>query len=344
MRAAITDADLLRIVIHGTSAFELLRTALEFDLFERLEEAGGVDLPAVAAALGVGRQPARILLLGLAALRLVYKDGDVYRNADITRRKLLRGSPRFVGPLVDVQAEIIGPHMGDFAESMRQNTNVGLRRLPGPGTTLYERLTAHPELQKTYYSNMGDASRKSFPLVLDRFDFGRLRHVVDLGGGDGSNAIVLAARFPHLNVTVFDQESVVHIAERNARDAGLADRVHVAVGDIFNDPFPEGIDAIMVFHIFEIWSLDRNTKLLRKCYDTLPEDGAVLLYNFVSYDDNTGPLSAALVSPYFLTLASGEGMTYAARDMEDAVRDAGFSRVERYSNMGFNHALVAGYK
>jgi len=341
---SISDADLLRIVIHGTSAFELLRTALEFDLFERLEAADGMDLPAVATAIAVAEQPARILLMGLASLRLLRKDGERYHNADITRRKLLRGSPRYVGPLVDVQAEIINPSIGDFAESMRQNTNVGLRRLSGPGTTLYERLTAHPRLQEIYYSNMGDASRKSFPLMLDRFDFGALRHVLDVGGGDGSNSIALATRFPRLKVTVFDQDTVVRIAAGNAEKAGVADRVSVASGDIFDDPFPEGIDAIMLFHLFEIWSLERNTKLLRRCYDALPDGGAVLLYTFVSDDDNTGPLSAALVSPYFLTLASGEGMTYSARDMEDATRDAGFRRVRRYADMGFNHALVAAYK
>jgi hypothetical protein len=340
----IGDADLLRIVIHGTTAFELLRTALEFGLFDYLEVAGGMDLPAVAARLGVQEQPARILLQGLASLRLVRKENDRYVNADISRRKLLRSSPRFLGPLVDVQAEVINPCLGDFAASMRRGTNIGLRHIPGPGTTLYQRLTAHPRLQDIYYRNMGDASRKSFPLVLDKFDFRRLRHVVDLGGGDGSNGIALAKRFPHLAVTVFDQDTVVQIAAGNAAAAGVADRVHVATGDIFLDPFPAGVDGILVFHIFEIWSLERNTQLLRKCFEALPDGGAVLVYNFVSDDDNTGPLSAGLVSPYFLTLASGEGMVYAARDIESAIRAAGFPHVERHPNMGFNHALVAGFK
>jgi hypothetical protein len=32
----LADVDYLQIIIHDTTAFELLRTALEFDLFERL--------------------------------------------------------------------------------------------------------------------------------------------------------------------------------------------------------------------------------------------------------------------------------------------------------------------
>lgn len=340
----LSEAELLRIYVHGTTVFEILRTALEFEVFEHLERAGGMELPAVAESLAVAPQPARVLLLGLASLGLVRKQGETYTNTDLTRQKLLRASPRFIGPLVDVQAQIINRGIGDLSAAMRQNTNVGLRHFPGPGTTLYERLTAHPELQRTYYGNMGDASQKTFPHVLDAFDFKRLRHVVDLGGGDGTNAIALATRFPHLDVTVFDQESVARIATGNAERAGVADRVRAEAGDLFDDPFPGGADGIMIFHFFEIWSLERNVKLLRKCHEALPDGGVVLIYNFVSADDNTGPLSAATMSAYFLALASGEGMTYSAGDMEAVLREAGFSRVERSDGLPFHHALVVGVK
>ncbi|BCL32515.1 methyltransferase [Streptomyces aurantiacus] len=340
----VTEADYLRIIIHGTTAFELLRTALEFELFEHLEAAEGMDIEQVAKAIGVEPQPARILLLGLASLRLLEKEGDTYVNSEMARRKLLRASPRFLGPLVDIQADIINQAMGDFSESMRQNTNVGLRHIQGPGTTLYERLTAHPELQEVFYRNMGDASKKAFAQILDRYDFSGVRHVIDIGGGDGTNSIELARRYPQLEVTVFDQESVTQIAAQRTEDAELSKRMHFRPGDLFTDPLPEGADAVMFFHIFEIWSLERNTQLLRKCYDALPPGGVCLVYNFVSNDEGTGSMSGGLVSPYFLTLASGEGMTYAPRDMDKAIRDAGFSRVERYDDLGFSHSLVVGHK
>jgi cyclopropane fatty-acyl-phospholipid synthase-like methyltransferase len=245
---------------------------------------------------------------------------------------------------MEIQAKIINPAMGDYAESTRQFTNVGLRHLTGPGDTLYERLTAHPELQQVFYDNMGDASHKAFAQVLDRFDFAGLNHLVDVGGGDGTNAIELAKRYPHLDVTVFDHERVIQIAEQRATDADLAKRVHTYPGDMLRDPFPEGIDGILFFHIFEIWSLERNTDMLRKCYDALPEGGACLVYNYVSNDEGTGSLMAGFMSPYFITLASGEGMVYSPDDVEAAIRAAGFGRVERYADMKFSHALVVGYK
>jgi cyclopropane fatty-acyl-phospholipid synthase-like methyltransferase len=340
----VTDADYLRIIIHGTTAFELLRTGLEFDLFEHLEKAGGMDVDEVAKAIGVEPQPARILLLGLTSLLLLEKHGPKYVNTALVRRKLLRSGERFLGPLIDIQAEIINASLVDFAESMRQNTNVGLRHLTGPGTTLYERLTAHPKLQEVFYANMGDASQRAFAQILDRYDFTRVRHAIDIGGGDGTNSIELARRYPELEVTVFDQESVTRLAAQRIEDPDVRKRVHFHPGDLFADPLPTGADAILFFHIFEIWSLPRNTELLRKCYDALPDGGVCLVYNFVSNDEGTGSMSAGLVSPYFLALASGEGMTYSPNDMEQAVLDAGFDRVERYQDLGFSHTLVVGHK
>nr|ABY66020.1 C-methyltransferase [Actinomadura madurae] len=340
----VSEADYLRLIIHGTTAFELLRTALEFELFELLETAGGMDVAETAAALGVDEQPARILLLGLTSMKLLERREDGYANSAVARDRLLRSGRRFLGPLVDVQAEVINRALPDFAEAMRRNTNVGLRHITGPGTTLYERLTAHPDLQRIFYANMGDASRYAFAQLLDLYDFSGVRHVLDLGGGDGTNSLHLARRRPGLEATVFDQESVVRLAADRIEDPDLRKRVHFHAGDLFADPFPDGCDAILYFHIFEIWSLERNTELLRKCHAALPEGGVCVVYNFTSDDAGTGPMSAGLVSPYFLTLASGEGMAYAPDDMERAVRDAGFSRVDRRQDLGFGHTLVVGRK
>ena len=338
------DLDLLQIIVCGVTAFELLRAGLEFDLFGRLEAADGMDLPTVAAAIGIERQPARILLLGLAALKLIRKEGPKYVNSDIARRHLLAYPPGSLGSLVEVHKKIVNQGIVDLAESLRANTNVGVRRLSGPGSTVYERLEADPELYQLFWGHFGVISENLFSLLMETFDFSRMRHVADVGGGDATNAILLAQRYPHLEVTVFEQARA-GVAAKKAAEAGLAARVHAWQGDFFTDPFPPGIDGIIVCHVFEMWSLERNTNMLRHCYGALPPGGTLLVYNYVSDDDYTGSLGAAFMSAYFMALATGEGMVYAAGDMETAIRNAGFSRVERYSEgVGFDHALLVARK
>ncbi|SDJ97569.1 Dimerisation domain-containing protein [Actinopolyspora mzabensis] len=340
----LTEADYLRVLIHGSSAFELVHAGLELGMFEELEQHGGMRLDQVAVSLGIEEQPARILLLGLTSLRLLEKHEDHYVNSELARRKLLRSGERFLGPLIDVQAEIINPAIGDLTRSLTSNTNVGIRSIEGRGSTLYERLNGHPRLQNLFYRNMRDVTSYSFSRILDSYDFGSTSHVVSIGGGDGTDVIELAHRYPDIEITIFDQESVAPIAEKRVEDAGLENRVHFRSGDLIRDPIPEGCDTILYVHLFEIWSMRRNVDILRKCHAALPEDGVCLIYNFVSDDEGRGPLSAGLLSPYFLTLASGEGMVYSAQDMERAAMASGFSRVSRRSDLGFSHTLVVGKK
>ena len=61
-------------------------------------------------------------------------------------------------------------------------------------------------------------------------------------------------------------------------------------------------------------------------------------------DDDAGPLSTALGSPYFLAIATGEGMLHAWKDYENAMRQAGFTRIERVTGLPLNHGLLVGFK
>ena len=56
----------------------------------------------------------------------------------------------------------------------------------------------------------------------------------------------------------------------------------------------------------------------------------------------TGTLQSAKSSVYFLAVASGEGMTYPARDHERWLRAAGFFRVK--ATRKGEHALIVATK
>lgn len=167
--------------------------------------------------------------------------------------------------------------------------------------------------------------------------------MVDVGGGDGTNVIELARRWPHVRATVFDWPSVCDIARKNMEASGLADRLDTVAGDCFADPFPKGADCFLFAHFFTIWSEEKDRLLLKKCYDALPSGGKVLIFNMMQRDDETGPLSAAVGSPYFLTLATGEGMLYTWRQYESWMKEAGFKRVKKQRLLR-DHGAIIGTK
>ena len=80
-------------------------------------------------------------------------------------------------------------------------------------------------------------------------------------------------------------------------------------------------------------------------FDALPEGGAVVIFSMIGADNDSGPLSAALGSPYFLAIATGEGMLYSWKDYEAMLRDAGFEQTIRLDRgLPLDHGILIGVK
>ena len=68
-----------------------------------------------------------------------------------------------------------------------------------------------------------------------------------------------------------------------------------------------------------------------------------MLFNMMQHDDETGPWSAAIGSPYFLALATGEGMLYTWQEYESWMHSVGFAQTERHE-LPKDHGVILGIK
>lgn len=333
----------LYLIMGGHIFFETLSAAVELDLFTLLSERPRMSASQIASRLKVEPKPARILLLGCAALGLVKKSGDSYRNTWMSKILLTRNSPHNILAVIRWQHHINYKAMHSFYDAIRANANVGLKEFEGDEPYLYGRLTHHPALEQIFQDAMEDISIQSNKLLARFVDFSEFKYLVDVGGGNATNIITLAKQYPQMRASVFDSPSVCEIARKNIKEAGLNNRLDAVEGDCFTTPFPEGADCILFCHFFTIWSEQRNQELIKKCYETLPPGGAAMIFNMMQHDSEDGPLSAAMGSPYFLTLATGEGMLYTWREYETWMREAGFSTVKKQKLIR-DHGVVVGIK
>jgi hypothetical protein len=329
----LSEDDLTRMLF-GHSAFQYLRAGTELGLFELLEQRPGLSRKELGAALELQDRALDILLLGMTALRLVDPNDDKYRNNPTISRLFAEGRWDVVTAAIGFEAYINYPGLADFTESLRANTNVGLRRVPGDGPTLYHRLTGDPELSKVFYRYMGTWSKMAAGYLIDSVDFGSLNRVLDVGGGDASIAVAVAQAFPHLQITVLELPGVVPLAQQRVDEAGLADRIKVIATDMFADPFPSDHDGAMFVHQMQIWPLAQDTELLRRAHEALPSGGSVVIMNSMSDDTGDGPLMAALDAAYFAAIPGGGGMLYAWHKYEECLRAAGFGGIERIRPTG----------
>jgi tRNA A58 N-methylase Trm61 len=339
------DLERLVLIAGGHTAFQLLWAGVELALFDRLSAQPGQTLNGLSQSLGLETQPARILLIGLTALGVIKLENGCYRNAPLAEDRLVVGKPGYVASILGWQAHIVYPGMMDFIESLKENRNVGLHRFPGTEPTLYERLTHDKKLEKIFQDSMSGLSNLANQFLPKAMDFSRFKHVVDAGGGSSANAMAIARAYPGPKITVFDSSSVCDFARENIAQAGMSDRVGTWAGNFFETPFPPETDCIMYCHILTIWSMDKNKLLLKRSYDALPEGGAVVIFNMMGDDDDSGPLSTALGSPYFLAIATGEGMLHPWKDYEAALRDVGFKQTVRLDQgLPIDHGILVGIK
>lgn len=332
------------LVMGGHIFFQTLSVAVQVDLFTRLARSGPLSREAIAGMLGIAEKPTRILLLGCSALGLVRRRRDGrYTNTRLAHALLNADQPRNVLAVIRWQHFINYRAMFHFSEAIKANQNVGLEEIPGQGATLYERLSANPELEIIFQDAMQAISVQANHLLVESVEFSHFHHVLDVGGGNATNIMNLAKQNPGLRASVFDWPSVCAIAAENIRKAGLEDRLGAVPGNCFSDPFPSGTDCILFCHFMTIWSEAKNRALLKKAYDALPEGGTAIIFNMMQDNDETGPLSAAMGSPYFLTLATGEGMLYTWAEYESWMKEAGFRKTV-IRKLIRDHGVIVGIK
>ncbi|WP_320065447.1 methyltransferase [Micromonospora sp. RTGN7] len=189
------------------------------------------------------------------------------------------------------------------------------------------------------HRSMAAFTLRTMPGLLDNPEVATVRHLLDVGGGDGTTARAFAERYPSAEVTIFDMPSVTRLV-----DTPDGDRVRLHPGDLFADPLPVGADAVLFSHVLEVFSGEQIRTLLSKAHAVLPAGGRLFIYGFPASDDEEEGVYSARLSLYLNVLATGAGMTYPVGDYEQWARQAGFGGVSSFTGLPYEHGLVVATK
>jgi hypothetical protein len=322
----------------GFWAFKTLAAAHELDVFARLSRTGGMTIEEVAEELGVHRRPAEMLLTGCAALGLLDKQADRYRNSPVAEEFLVPGKPYYFGGFVQMLDQRLYAGWGKLTQAIQ--TNRPTTWDPDTQASLFD--GEDPAMLAVFWEAMHSLSTFTARVLAEVDDLSGYTRLLDVGGGSGAYGIELCKRYPSLRATVYDLPFVVEIAADKVAEAGLSDRIATVGGDFFVDPsFPPEHDIVLFSMIMHDWSEEKNRVLLRKAYDTLPGGGGVIISELLVNDEKTGPAPAALMS--LNMLIETEGRNYTPAEYGDWLADAGFTDVRTvwFDAPGANGAVLA---
>ncbi len=144
------------------------------------------------------------------------------------------------------------------------------------GRPFWGDLASDSKRTASFDAQMGADVAAWAPLVVASYDWGSLRHVVDVGGGDATLLIAMLREYPGLRGTVFDQPTTAEAARKALAAAGLADRAEVKSGSFF-DPLPAGAGGYVLSAILHDWGDESAQAILRRCAQAAGRGGRVFV-------------------------------------------------------------------
>ncbi|MFZ4689953.1 MAG: methyltransferase [Polymorphobacter sp.] len=160
--------------------------------------------------------------------------------------------------------------------------------------------------------------------LLDAYDFGRHKRLLDIGGGHGAFLAEVATRHPQLELALFDLPPVAERARAVLAQRGLS-RITAHGGSFRDDPLPGAADLVSLIRILHDHDDAVVAALLAKIHAALPPGGTLLIGEPMAGTPGAEAMGDAYFGLYLW--AMGSGRPRSAETYRAMLRAAGFGRV-----------------
>jgi hypothetical protein len=318
----------------GIYAADLLVCAVgELHFFDWLS--GHPSSPSgICRELGLAERPADVMLSLFASMGLIESDGDRFRVTELARDFLTSRSRFDLTPYFATMKE--RPACGEMLQVLRTGkpTSWGSK----PGGDQWTRALEDGEVARSFTAAMDGRGAYLAPALAERLDLSARASLLDIAGGSGIYACVIAARHRGLKATVLEKPPVDGIARQAIDRCGMAERVSAIGGDMFAG-LPRGYDVHLFSNVLHDWGGEAIRRLLRGSFDALPAGGMVAIHDAHLNREKTGPLPVAEYSA--LLMCSTEGKCYSAGEMRSMLEETGFIGVRLEATVAWRSVVTA---
>lgn len=327
MSASVQGQSLDRLMgmLNGHRIAQALSVATRLDIADHLAER-----PMTANELAdlTSAKPAPLYqVLRAVASRGVFAEDDVGRFRNTPMSEYLRrdapGPARLFGVL---NGEMFYASLGELMHTVRTGD-------PGFdqafGHSFFHHLSAEAGLGSLFDSLMTALYGREVDAALETFDFSDVGQLLDVGGGRGTVARALLAKFPDLSCGLFDLPDVAARAEQTFAMEGLLDRCKITSGSFF-DAIPSGYDTYLLKHVLHDWNDERCSVILLNCRRAIRDGGRLLILEYIVPSGNEPSLIKEL-DLAMLSFFGGKERTEA--EFRELLERAGF-RLERVVDSG----------
>lgn len=317
MNQQLTPDHILELGL-GFWGSKVLLSAVEIGVFTKL--AGGPqDGAALADNLALHPRAAQDFLDALVALGMLERAGDLYCNTPSADLFLDRAKPSYLGGLLEMANARLYPFWGSLTEALQTGEPQNEIKVGG---SFFEVLYQDPELLRQFMRAMTGISMGAAQAIAEKFPWKNHRTFIDIGGAEGCLCVQVALRHGHLSGRNFDLPPVQASFDDYVSSFDLSKRLRFCPGDFFVDALPSA-DVLVMGHILHDWSLEEKLLLLEKAYRSLPEGGALIVYDAI-IDDERRENSFGLLMSLNMLIETESGFDYTGADCSEWMQKVGF--------------------
>jgi ubiquinone/menaquinone biosynthesis C-methylase UbiE len=190
---------------------------------------------------------------------------------------LRKDAPNSEWPAVVFWADLLSDNWSYLTECVRSGENAaGIMQREG----VVSRWSKDPYANDVFRAVMGTAPAEDYMSIARAWDFSRYSTVADLGGGGGALIAAVLEAFPTLYGMLVDRPESIDRAKPRFEVDGPATRCTLQAADL-SAAVPTGADVYMMKHVLHGYDDEAAINILRNCRSVLPEQGRVLIIEFV---------------------------------------------------------------
>ena len=302
----------------GYWASATLLAANRIGLFAALAK-GEKSAAAITADLRTDPRATAMLLDACVGLGLLLKQGENYSLSPTAAAFLVPGRPGYLGSALEWSRDQYAA-WGSLAQSVAQGK---------PAVDPRQHLGSDPAQTRAFVHGMHQRAQGVARGVVPFIDLAGCGTLLDVGGGPGTYATLLAQKYPTLQVTVVDLEGIVAVARELIAATPGAERVQLQAGDATaGDYGSELYHAVLFSGVLHQMDPTTIRRMLQGAQRALKPGGVVYISDMMLDDSKTQPLFSALFSLQML-LTTASGAVFAASESEAWLREVGFGEIVR---------------
>ena len=313
-----------------------LKAAVDLDVFTAIGE-GQDTVPALARRCAAAERGIRILCDALAVHGFLTKHEGRYGLPPGAEALLDRRSPTYAASIARfIASPDLFLQFTTVADAVRRG-----------GTVISQEGSLAPEhpMWVEFARGMGPLAAFQGQLIANLLesDHAPAWKVLDIAAGHGEYGIALAKRNPRAEIVALDWPNVLTVAEENARQAGVSDRVKKLPGSALEVDYGEGYDLVLLTNFLHHFDPAGCGRILEKVHRALKPGGRAVTLEFVPNEDRISPPEPAAFSLVMLVMTpSGDAYTFA--ELQRMLAAAGFTKSELHELPPSIHRVVISTK